>query len=170
MSQQDFLTLEEAAKALKKSVQTLRRMIKRGEMPAQRVRTPQGFNYVIRKDDVIVEETPVPEPAKEVLSNSPIQTEVLAQQQEAVQVLTSQKQIPTSQSELMPLLENVFYTIDRNLSADGSRSAPLLKVIELQHKEKMMLIRILEKMQMELNQRSEKPRSFLDRMADWFFE
>jgi len=167
MSQQDFLTLEEAAKALKKSVQTLRRMIKRGELPAQRVRTPQGFNYVIKKEDALSAEdvaVAVPEVPKVVLSNSPIQNPVFAQEQESIQVLTSRNEILTSQSELKPLLDNAFYTIDRNMTPT------LMKVIELQHKEQMRLIAILEKMQVELQRREEKPRSFLDRIVDWFFE
>ena len=43
----DLLTIHEAASQLGKSPQTIRRMIKRGEIRARRVKTPQGFHYVI---------------------------------------------------------------------------------------------------------------------------
>lgn len=187
MSQQDFVTIEDAARALNKSAQTVRRMIKKGELPAQRVKTPQGFNYIIRKEDVYPDGENVSrkieeadgrgtliekreevfsdvQPSEEMFSNPPIQNPIPPQQKKEEMVLISQNQNLTSQNDLKPLIETAFRAIDRNMPS------PLIKIIEMQHQEKMMLIHILESLQAELNQKNEKPQPLLDRIVNWFFE
>lgn len=47
------VTLQEAAKLAKKSVQTIRRAIKTKKVIAQKQRTPQGFNYIIDKESLL---------------------------------------------------------------------------------------------------------------------
>ncbi|KKU80155.1 MAG: hypothetical protein UY05_C0013G0004 [Candidatus Peregrinibacteria bacterium GW2011_GWA2_47_7] len=168
MNQQDFLTLEEAAKGLGKSVQTVRRMIKRGELPAKRVKSPQGFQYVVDREDVFPnardtsKSQPVePEVKEEMFFNSPIQKPIPPLDVEQKPSAPIQLPILTSQSDLEPLLENDFYTLDRNLP-------DYAKIIEMQHKEKMMLIHILERLQGELRLERE-PRSLLERIWRRFF-
>ena|SRR3989338_5793593 len=169
MNQQDFLTLEEAAKGLGKSVQTVRRMIKRGELPAKRVKSPQGFQYVVNREDTLersggaMGKKPMPEPEvkEEMFFNSPIQKPIPPLDVEQKPSAPIQLPILTSQSDLEPLLENDFYTLDRNLP-------DYAKIIEMQHKEKMMLIHILERLQGELRLERE-PRSLLERIWRRFF-
>lgn len=136
---QDFLTLEEVAKVLDKSVQTVRRLIKKGELAAKRTKTPQGFQYVVNRE--------------EIFSNLDTKKPILPQQEERKSSLTNQTQILTSQNDFEALIENDFYAIDRN-SSFPSPSSPsneqLMKIIELQHKENVMLIHILERSQDEL--------------------
>ncbi len=164
MNQQDFLTLEEAAKGLGKSAQTVRRMIKRGELPAKRVKTHQGFQYVVNRDDVYSKE---PEADLQIFSNSPIQNSIEPLHEEPESSAPIQVPILTSRSDLEPLLENDFYTLDRNpAAAPQPGSIQLMKIIELQHKEKMMLIHILERLQGELHAKTE-PRSLLERI--WLY-
>lgn len=155
----DFLTLEEAAHALKKSTQTIRRMIKKGELQAQRIKTPQGFHYVVRRSEVsgLVEAEPVPE---KVFYNSPIQNELEPQEDEEIPVLINQTQIPTNQNVIEPLPEPVQVPLDKKEPAvfyfpplppaPSVETRDLLRLIERQHREHMALIRIIEKLQDEL--------------------
>ncbi len=164
MNQQDFLTLEEAANGLGKSVQTVRRMIKRGELPAKSVKTPQGFQYVVNRDDVYPNATKEPGVDLQMFSNSPIQNPIEPLHVELESSVPIQAPILTSRTDLEPLLENDFYTLDRNPApAPQPSSVQLMKIIELQHKEKMMLIHILERLQEELHAKTE-PRSLLERI------
>ena len=155
----DFLTLEEAAHTLKKSTQTIRRMIKKGELQAQRIKTPQGFHYVVRRSEVstLVEAEPV---AETVFYNSPIQNEPEPQYDEEIPVLINQTQIPTNQNAFEPLAEPVQVPLDKKEPvvfyfpplppAPSVEAKDLLRLIERQHKEHLGLIRIIERLQEEL--------------------
>lgn len=145
----DFLTLEEAARALKKSTQTIRRMIKKGELQAQRIKTPQGFHYVVRRDEMM-------------FSNSPIQNAEEAQYVEEIPVLINQNENLTNQDAVEPLPEPVQAPLDKMEQktvyyfpplppSPGVEAKDLLRLIELQHREKLGLIRIIEKLQEELH-------------------
>lgn len=179
MGSQDFLTLEEAAKGLKKSAQTVRRMIKRGELPAKRVKTPQGYNYVVNREDIFqsqsetlapeepisVEETPVPVGPEK----STVAPEFETKPESSFQLPFTLPPLPTQKVdralENLPFeawVENDYFDVERT-SIDT-----MMKVLELQHKEKMMLIHILEKLQDELNKPSEPSPSLLERLRRWF--
>lgn len=143
----EFLSLEEVAIRLNKSTQTIRRMIKRGELSAERVKTPQGFQYHVHKENIFY--------------NSPIQTEELPRVEAKEKVLTNQTQILTSQNAVDLLSQNDFYRLDRNQE--------LLDFFRQQHEEKMLLIHILEGLQAELVKARIKPKSFRKRCMEWLF-
>lgn len=150
--EKDFLTLQEAADRLGKSTQTIRRMIKREELKAQRIKTPQGFHYVIKKEEL--------EGQVEVLDNSPIQNGVIEHKEEEKQVLINQNEIPTNQNQ------EVLYEKPQNAPID--KNDEILKEVGLRHyKERMALIHILEKLQAELDKERKKPRTLLGALVDW---
>lgn len=51
---QTFLTIQEAAKLSGKSIQTIRRAVKSKKLNARKKKTPQGYNYMIDKDALVV--------------------------------------------------------------------------------------------------------------------
>jgi excisionase family DNA binding protein len=156
----NFLTLDEAARILKKSTQTIRRMIKKGELVAQRVRTPQGFHYVLKREDI-------------VLSDSPIQKSQKAETVAENSVLTNQNENPTSQTLVEPFVKPISRAVDKIPSqtppptvfyfpplpsSPSVDSKDLLRLIERQHREQLELIRILGRLQEELlEERGKKP-------------
>jgi len=152
----DFLTLEEAARILKKSTQTIRRMIKKGELQAQRLKTPQGFHYVMRREDVFY--------------NSPIQNAEEAQQIEEIPVLINQTQNLTNQNLVEPLPEPVQVPLDKMEPktvfyfpplppTPSVQAKDLLRLIERQHREQLGLIRIIERLQEELHNERQRPKN-----------
>ena len=48
-----MLSIQEAAEICGKSIQTIRRAIKNRKISAKRKRTPQGFNYMVSRDNII---------------------------------------------------------------------------------------------------------------------
>lgn len=163
----DFLTLEEAAHALKKSTQTIRRMIKKGELQAQRIKTPQGFHYVVRRSEVL--SAVEAEPASEtMLYDSPIQNEPEPQQEEEKEVLINQTQILTNQNPVQSIPEPVQAPLDKKEPvvfyfpplppAPSATARDLLRLIERQHREHLGLIRIIERLQEELHNERQRPR------------
>lgn len=156
----DFLTLEEAARALKKSTQTIRRMIKKGELQAQRIKTPQGFHYVVRRADILNDVAN--DVVADVFYNSPIQNVEEPEQIEEIPVLINQNENLTNQNVVEPLPEPVQAPLDKIEQktvyyfpplppSPGVEAKDLLRLIELQHREKLGLIRIIEKLQEELH-------------------
>lgn len=154
----DFLTLEEAARALKKSTQTIRRMIKKGELQAQRIKTPQGFHYVVTQAQL----APLLELDEAMFYNSPIQTAEEPQQIEEIPVLINQNENLTNQNMVEPLPEPVQVPLDKTEQkivyyfpplppSPGVDAKDLLRLIERQHREHLGLIRIIEKLQEELH-------------------
>lgn len=156
----DFISLQEAANHLGKSVQTVRRMIKKGELTAERMKTPQGFQYVIKAEELGIE----------VLSNSTIQKEPEPQPKAEKEVLTNQPEILTSQTREVVQPKAVLKGVDKK----ESKQAPILtcdcaKKEKMQHEEKMALFRIIEKLQSELDGERRKPRTFMAHLMDRFF-
>ncbi|MEK7528562.1 MAG: hypothetical protein AAB592_02250 [Patescibacteria group bacterium] len=47
-----YITILEAATISGKSIQTIRRMIKRKKLHTKKQKTPQGFNYLVEKDSL----------------------------------------------------------------------------------------------------------------------
>lgn len=48
----EFITITEAANVTGKSIQTIRRMIKRKRVQVRRQKTPQGFNYLVDRQSL----------------------------------------------------------------------------------------------------------------------
>ncbi len=156
----NLLTLQEAADSLGKSTQTIRRMIKRGELKAQRVKTPQGFHYLVEK--------PSEEPSEDMFSNSTIQNQEKPIIEELKAAPTYQIENPTSQSDVYGILENDFYVID--VKAKPNEDFEKFKELtERHHREKMDLLGVVDKLQNELSYERLKPRGFFDRLMDWLF-
>ena len=154
----DFLTLEEAARILKKSTQTIRRMIKKGELKAQRLKTPQGFHYVVTRAELALLVEGMPEL---MFSNSPIQNGSEPQYVEEIPVLINQNENPTNQNLVEPLPEPVQVPLDKTEQktvfyfpplppSPGATASDLLRLIERQHREQLGLIRIIERLQEDL--------------------
>ena len=146
-----FLSIQEAAKLVGKSPQTIRRMIKRGDLSAQRVKSPQGFHYVVPLDDLGTDE--------EMLHNSIVENPVSSLKLEAEPVLTNQNTIPTSQQAMKPHTAIENGAIDRNVQ----------NFLQREHEEKMALIAILEIMQEKMDRLERRPRSLLGHIVDWWF-
>lgn len=147
-----FLTLQEAAEKYGKSTQTIRRMIKRGDLKAQRIKTPQGFHYVIKRDQI--------KNADEVLYSSPIQNEVMPQEEAKEGHPTNQNEILTNQTVIEPVPELIIPVVDKSSEILG-------EMLEQHHGERMALIHILEKLQAELDKERKKPRTLLAQLVDW---
>lgn len=166
----DYLTLQDAAVLLGKSVQTVRRMVKKGEIKAQRIRTPQGFHYVVKREDLGIQ----------MLYNSPIQNGDTVEEEAEKEVLTNQTEILTNQTDVETHKKADFEAIDKkddDLSSDPIvensnnqvGSEVFIKIIEAQHAEKLFLIQILDRLQRELDCERRRPRTFFAYLIDWFF-
>ena len=183
---QDFLSLDETARRLNKSTQTIRRMIKKGELKAQRIKTPQGFHYVVNKAELEPMLEAPQEPIVETMfSNSPIQNVDLPQQEAKIPVLTNQTEILTNQNPIEPIPEPVKVPLDTTENktvfyfpplpptppSSGVETKDLLRLIERQHREQLGLIKILETMQRELfwerQQALTRPKTLWQHIADW---
>jgi len=191
-----FLSIHEAAEYIEKSTQTIRRMIKRGDIQAQRVKTPQGFHYVVAAEDLVVFKKKSKKLVKKMLSNSPIQVwdnspiqnEETPQIEALDAVLINQNKmlinqhsfgvheeannqaidkfeesIPTNQTEEVPVTEPGKPLIDKIELNDGQ----FWELLKKQHEEKMMMLGILERLQMELDFEKKRPRSFFAHLMDW---
>lgn len=136
----DTITLNEAALKVKKSVQTLRRLIKKGDLHVQRVRTPQGFNYMVSTDQLL-----------RLFPNSPIQKKVSAQPVEEKPSAPIQEKILISRTVEQPQPETDFYVLDiqdrKNDVKHQSEIADLKKELARAHIEKLRLIEILGRLQ-----------------------
>jgi len=190
MLNKDYLTLQETAKALGKSAQTVRRMIKKGELKAQRMRTPQGFNYMILGVSLgresIGRETQklAVEPPALVNALAPIQNPYPPLVDATKQVLTSQN-IATSQNEMLLSRSAVENSSDSASLGDavslgdfGSEDyfvieefeqSAISELREAHHKEKLMLFNVLEAMQTELNREKGKSKSVINRVLNYIF-
>jgi excisionase family DNA binding protein len=179
--EKDFLTLQEAAVLLGKSVQTVRRMIKKGDLKAQRIKTPQGFHYVVRHKDLGVE----------VFSDSTIQNDDRAEEKAEKESLVNQTEILTSQSAVEVHVEADDQVLDKKIDEKANGSVPVVmgeevervkcggcekcdeyeirmrKVLDSQHEEKMALFRVLGKLQNELDIERRRPRSLLGYIMEW---
>lgn len=164
---QDVLTLQEVAELLGKSTQTIRRMIKKGDLKAQRIRTAQGFQYGIYREQV--QDSPSLS-VQQSTGHAPIQTPSHRTEERLVeapiQVLTSRLDTPqeamVTQEDIESFLENDFYVLEPQ-----NRQTELEEFkqhLDNQHREKMLLIHILEALQVELREERAKPKSFFDRV------
>ena len=176
----EWVTLQEAAELIGKSVQTVRRMIKQGKLTSERVKTPQGFHYLVRRaglgssaktptktgkmvmenESGMLSESPI-----QMLPDSPIQNKDLALVNQEKRVLTNQSDFLTNQNSIELHIDAENEGVDKK---SLEMSEQWLKTLEKHHEEKMALINILEKLQTELDAERKRPRSFLGHVMDWF--
>lgn len=180
----DTLTLQEAADLLGKSTQTVRRLIKKGDLQAQRIDTPQGFQYAVLKSSMVarfprmmgVAAQPVPQP--QVVA-APIQEVPVQPNPQASPVhydwspfLISQNgsSVPMQKNEPVEtaedFLENDYFELQpfpaqSKVDSDFVSSRQLLELVQSSHKEKLMLITILERLQAELEREHKRPKTLL---------
>ncbi|QQR54644.1 helix-turn-helix domain-containing protein [Candidatus Peregrinibacteria bacterium] len=145
-----LLTLQEAADLLGKSTQTVRRLIKKGELSAKQVQTPQGFQYAVSK-------------ASMALRFPRLQI----QQIERVEI-PGYPPLQEVSSKPEVFLENDYYVLestplphplDTALDKETVSSRQLFELVQLAHKEKLILITILERLQAELQHERQRPKS-----------
>lgn len=148
MENQSFVSIQEAAAMVGKSVQTLRRLIKKGDLKAKRVKTPQGFSYVIELQDLPKEEETM------VFYNSPIQKPTTPQQQAIYEPTPIQDEILTSRNPIVAQADEDFYLLDIQKSEKLHNNKELLKLLDDSHREKIFLMTLIQKLQEEL--RSER--------------
>ncbi len=155
----DTLTLQEAAELLGKSTQTVRRLIKSGVLQAQRIDTPQGFQYAVLRSSLSARYTRV---APTPMQNSP------SPQMEAPLQEVRVASVPPAHYEAQDLpesfLENDYYVLEpspisEKVDKDGVTSRQLLEFVQMAHKEKLMLITILERLQAELERERRQPKT-----------
>lgn len=154
----EYLSLQEVAETLGKSAQTIRRMIKKGDLRAERIRTPQGFQYAVPKAQI-----PDPRHPPEPLHEQALTSQTLTGYESP---LTSQKPLPREEPSVETFLENDFFILEpvQNDSTPTPLSATkeaeltqhIGELVHLHHKEKMLLITILERLQAELAMERER--------------
>lgn len=144
----DFITIQEAAELLDKSTQTIRRMIKRGELMAKKIRTPQGFHYVIARDSIDTLPWENPMPPAEVPQEPPMPSPT---------IIAPTPTLPTPPDETPET--NSSELIDRK---------ELTHVLERHHHETILMIEIIQKLQAELDKERRRPRSFWGHFFDWW--
>lgn len=155
-----YLNLNEAAVLTKKSVQTLRRMIKKGELIAERIKTAQGFQYVITPD------------ALEDLGYNVRNTKHVKQAIEPVDLPDKVQKIEIVQKQIAG---NDFYVLQNN-EPDTKNESPVDWRKDC-FKEKLFLYGIIEKLQIESHRlqteshrlqtelRNEKNKGFFSRIS-----
>ncbi len=147
-----YISLQEAANILGKSTQTVRRMIKRNEIPSQQVKTPQGYQYVIPREALGFE-------PEEMLSESTIQTPI---QHVILPQLDEPKINPPIQNEVLINQHRFEELMEANLAA--------LDKLSKIHEEKAYLYRLIERLQAELDREVRRPRTFFSAVMDWIFK
>lgn len=162
----EFLSLQEVADELGKSTQTIRRMIKKGEIRAERIRTPQGFQYAIERGalgNTRPVREPNPSPARMDMEEK-LTSQDLTEYETA---LTSQNVHPLEDNS-SSFLENDFYILEPSRSPQSSRDSlthgQLMDLVYMHHKEKLMLITILERLQAELAEERRTKKKSLSRL------
>ena len=128
-----LVTLHEAADRMGKSVQTLRRMIRKGELQTERVQTPQGFQYWVNLETTEAGPEPEIEPEFE----------------------PEPEPEPEPKVELAPKVEPEL----KLETPVHSKEA---------HEERMFFLRLIERLQNELDHERKKPRSLFGFLADWW--
>lgn len=157
MAERHLLTLQEAAELVGKSVQTIRRLIKRGDLRGQRVKTPQGFHYLV--DEQILRNYYSLKPLVEIEENQDVDPpetypDVLINQHEIKLVeelqnpiLTSQNSGSTSQTQEIEVAEP-----KNDPEPQAMQSEEIQLLLNHHHEEKMLLYRLLAELQKELAQ------------------
>ncbi|MBI4127230.1 helix-turn-helix domain-containing protein [Candidatus Peregrinibacteria bacterium] len=158
MDEKTYLSLPEVSHIMNKSVQTLRRLIKKGDLNAKRIKTPQGFHYVVHPDTLA--EIGYGSSPKPMFYNSPIQNTIIPQEEALEDVAPYQVENLYRRTELEPQEEADYYPLDiqepkmlrdTNINADSARR---------EHDEKMFFYSIIERLQNDLRLEKEKGNVF----------
>lgn len=174
----EFLSLQEVADELGKSTQTIRRMIKKGEIRAERIRTPQGFQYAIERGALTYKRPAqaTQEPSQNRPDPSPTPFPSSSPMMDTKEALTSQdstdygmalisQNVQAIQEDSSAFLENDFYILEPSQSArEGLTHERLIELVTMHHKEKLMLITILERLQAELAEERRAKKKSLSRL------
>lgn len=170
-----------------KSPQTVRRMIKKGELDAQRIKTPQGFHYVVRRDavgvpkakrHVVMEEIPAAteeivqksvavEAPIQMLDNLYVQNPPAPLVEATETVLTNQTEILTSRNGLEVHKQADSEGLDKSVAENVALRAELQSVNDMHHREKLGLFKIVDSLQAELDRERRKPRSLMAYFMEW---
>lgn len=166
----DTLTLQEAALLLGKSTQTVRRLIKKGEVEAQQIQTPQGFQYAVSRTSLAARF-----PRMVLASSYSQETEEVSPQAvepEWTQALSYQNRFTyekaNSEKIVAPIefLENDYYELnsspvqEKEVAQDMVTSQKFWEFVHSAHKEKLMLITILERLQAQLEHERRQPKTW----------
>ena len=154
MDGKSYLSLQEASMIMDKSIQTLRRLIKKGDLSAKRVRTPQGYQYVVSPELLVHMGYSLPQ--KPMFFDSPIQTEIIPQEEAVEDVSPYQAENLYSRTAFEPQQEKDFYVLDIQEEKILQNSKD--------YEEKMFLFSIIEKLQTEVNERR---KSIFVRVFEW---
>lgn len=164
----DFITIQEAAEYLGKSAQTIRRMIKRGDLNAKRIKTPQGFHYVLPREEIefkpkVIKPMEIIEEPKEI-DEKPMLHKTIVENPSEPQI-DAAKPNPTSQNELLTRQQPI-------KQEDKAKSAPidksqLIEVLNRHHKENMLMLRVIDHLQRELDHERRRPKTLAAYFFDW---
>lgn len=164
----EYLTLQEAADLLGKSTQTVRRLIKRGELTAQRIQTPQGFQYAVLRNSLAGRPMVAPFRTEEMPSPNPIASPAATPVPEPMPAPSHEPEpipVPPLRDEPEMYLENDYFVLQPSPVQnaiqnhnDGLETRQLMELVHMAHKEKVMLITILERLQAELEQERKRPK------------
>ena len=171
----DTLTLQEAAELLGKSTQTVRRLIKSGVLQAQRIETPQGFQYAVLRSSLsarftrvapAVTQNPQPQQRQEVQDVKVSAVEVPPVHYDWYPFLTNQNQSSGKEAQNLPesFLENDYYVLEpspvqEKADKESVSNRQFMEFVQMAHKEKLMLITILERLQAELERERRQPKT-----------
>jgi excisionase family DNA binding protein len=179
MTSADFLTIHEAAMKLGKSSQTIRRMIKRGDIRARRVKTPQGFHYVIKKDELPLGKLKVPEYIPPIEESEEFLTSTLKAHAHQVEVEANAQAEAVEAARVAPTVQvvpalQVVPTVQvappqTEVVEAQELFSRFLTILERNHEEKTHLLHLAERLQSELDLERRKPRSLFAYLMDWFF-
>ncbi len=131
----DLIDINEAASICGKSLQTIRRAIKAKKLSARRLRTPQGFNYMISRQSVMdffgVKKT------SEGLRAIPVE--------EAFQAPSSSSSLPKQESDFSSS-ENKTVAVDYSKDIHDLKSN-LQNVVQQYHKEREHVSLVVKELQ-----------------------
>lgn len=169
----DFITIQEVARMMEKSIQTVRRMVKKGEISSQRVKTPQGFQYIVSRSDLAKMGY---SEQKEMFSDSTIQTTI---QHSIDPHVDAEKSNSTNQNEI--LISRTPKVVHRDAEKQSfdiqvpkivveshNERDELFAIIAGNHKEKIALYKIIEKMQDELIRSKKRKLNLWTMIIDFF--
>lgn len=175
-----YFNLNEAAVLIKKSVQTLRRMIKKGELVAERIKTAQGFQYVITPEALedlgynVRNAKRVKQEHDRLILDTAIETDGLVKSVDPTYPADKVQKIEIVQKQIS---DNDFYVLNiQNIEPDIKNETPV-DWRKNCFKEKLFLYGIIEKLQTESHRlqtelhrlrielRNEKNKSFFSRIS-----
>ena len=170
MTQNGFLSIHDAAEMIGKSPQTIRRMIKKGTIKAQKIKTPQGFHYVVKAADLttLSEDEVSEEATVKMLSDSTSQTPIQKDSKPVEEPInedpTSQNKVLINQHSEKAAPERDLDTLDKNTPSEPE---DCLELLHGAHIEKLFLMDLISRLQKELDRERRRPRTLFGHLMDW---